>query len=76
MAELGNDFLIGGQGADTIVGGQGNDAYDVDKLGDVIVENAGEGSESCSSPSIATPWRPNVETGVITSSIWPHPYRQ
>ena len=51
-----------------MVGGQGNDAYDVDNLGDVIIENAGEGSDvvfvSVNNYTLAA----NVETGVITSS--------
>ena len=51
-----------------MVGGQGNDAYDVDNLGDVIIENAGEGSDvvfvSVNNYTLAA----NVETGVISSS--------
>ena len=40
---LGNDTLIGGIGADTMNGGGGNDIYEVDNLGDVVTEQAGEG---------------------------------
>ena len=39
----GDDTLDGGLGADSLVGGLGNDTYVVDNLGDVVVENAGEG---------------------------------
>ena len=39
----GNDVLIGGLGADTLIGGAGNDGYQVDDIGDVVVENPDEG---------------------------------
>lgn len=39
----GNDLLDGGSGADTMTGGIGNDIYIVDNLGDIVVENPGEG---------------------------------
>jgi Ca2+-binding RTX toxin-like protein len=41
----GNDMLNGGAGADTLVGGTGNDLYTVDDAGDVVVENANEGTD-------------------------------
>ncbi len=34
----GNDVLLGGAGADTLIGGSGSDIYEVDNLGDVVVE--------------------------------------
>ncbi|PKN86346.1 MAG: Ig family protein, partial [Deltaproteobacteria bacterium HGW-Deltaproteobacteria-1] len=40
----GNDTLDGGAGADTMNGGAGNDTYVVDNTGDVITENANEGT--------------------------------
>jgi Ca2+-binding RTX toxin-like protein len=40
------DTLDGGLGADTMAGGLGDDIYMVDNAGDVIVENAGEGTET------------------------------
>jgi Ca2+-binding RTX toxin-like protein len=43
---VGNDTLNGGIGNDSLVGGLGNDLYMVDSLGDVIVENPGEGVDS------------------------------
>ena len=42
--KAGNDALDGGSGADTMRGGAGNDIYYVDNVGDVVEENAGEGT--------------------------------
>src|SRR5262249_27206551 len=42
---LGNDTLNGGTGNDTMRGGAGNDTYVVDNVGDVVIENAGEGTD-------------------------------
>lgn len=42
----GNDYLDGGAGADSLIGGIGNDTYIVDNIGDVVVENAGEGVDT------------------------------
>jgi len=41
----GNDILNGGLGEDTMMGGADNDTYVVDNLNDVIIENAGEGTD-------------------------------
>jgi hypothetical protein len=42
----GNDFLDGGTGADHLYGGIGNDTYYADQAGDLVFENAGEGTDT------------------------------
>ena len=41
----GGNVLTGGTGADTMAGGAGNDTYIVDDAGDVVIENAGGGTD-------------------------------
>ena len=41
----GNDRLNGGGGTDTLIGGLGNDTYDLDRATDIVIENAGEGTD-------------------------------
>ena len=42
----GNDTLDGGTGNDTMIGGTGNDTYVVTAAGDVVTENANEGTDT------------------------------
>jgi Ca2+-binding RTX toxin-like protein len=42
----GNNILDGGVGNDTLTGGLGNDTYVIDAVGDVVTENANEGTDS------------------------------
>jgi Ca2+-binding RTX toxin-like protein len=41
----GNDVLFGGMGADTMTGGIGNDYYEVDDIGDNVIELLSQGSD-------------------------------
>ncbi|WPC06763.1 peroxidase family protein [Pseudomonas benzenivorans] len=43
---VGNDVIVGGAGADTMIGGAGNDIYAVTDVGDVVVELAGQGTDT------------------------------
>jgi len=44
--EEGNDSLNGGAGGDSMEGGTGNDLFYVDNVSDVVLENAGEGTDA------------------------------
>jgi len=63
----GNDTLIGGVGSDTMTGGTGNDSYYVDNLGDVVNENAGEGTDAISS-SVTYVLGDNIENMTLTGT--------
>jgi serralysin len=67
----GNDTLNGGAGDDTMAGGVGNDIYIVDTVGDVVIENAGEGTDEIRTNravySLAA--LPNVENLTGTSAF-------
>ncbi|MBR0556578.1 calcium-binding protein [Ciceribacter sp. L1K23] len=62
-----NDILNGGGGADTLFGGTGNDTYFVDNAGDVVTENAGEGTDTVRA-SISYVLTANVENLVLTGT--------
>ncbi|MEO7689450.1 MAG: calcium-binding protein [Sphingomonas sp.] len=47
--DAGNDRIDGGGGADTLIGGLGDDLYVITDASTVIVENAGEGSDTIKS---------------------------
>src|SRR5262245_44139962 len=42
----GSNILDGGAGADVMAGGAGNDVYYVDNAGDLVIENANEGTDA------------------------------
>ncbi|MBI5898513.1 MAG: RTX toxin, partial [Rhodocyclales bacterium] len=63
----GNDTLNGGTGADTLIGGLGNDTYTIDNIGDVVVENADEGTDLVNSAVTCT-LVANVENLTLTGT--------
>jgi Ca2+-binding RTX toxin-like protein len=63
----GNDLINGGIGNDTMRGGTGNDTYVVDAVGDVVIENAGEGIDTVQS-SVTLTLAAEVENLTLTGS--------
>ena len=61
----GDDDLPGTGGADTLAGGLGNDTYTVNDAGDVVIENAGEGTDTVLS-SVSYTLPDNVENLTLT----------
>ena len=61
----GNDILNGGAGADAMQGGAGNDTYLVDNVGDVVTENASEGTDLVQS-SVSFTLGANVDNLTLT----------
>ena len=64
----GNDTLDGGAGADTLVGGLGDDTYHVDLSSDVVIEVAGEGTDTVYSSAASYTLSANVENLVLTAA--------
>ncbi|MGF7175834.1 Ca2+-binding RTX toxin-like protein [Azospirillum doebereinerae] len=65
FGNAGQDWLDGGMGADSLLGGLGNDTYIIDDIGDVVVELAGQGSDTVRS-AIDYTLGTNVEALVLT----------
>lgn len=61
----GDDELIGGTGGDQMTGGTGDDTYEVDDIGDLVIENAGEGTDLVRT-SLSYTLPDNVENLLIT----------
>jgi Ca2+-binding RTX toxin-like protein len=62
-----NNLLDGAAGADQMVGGDGNDTYVVDNLGDFIIENTNEGTDTVRS-SVTHTLGFNFENLVLTGT--------
>jgi parallel beta-helix repeat protein len=67
VATAGDDTLTGSAGVDTMAGGAGNDTYIVNKEGDVVNENPGEGTDHVRSSAKYT-LGANVENLTLTGS--------
>src|SRR5262245_13572384 len=65
---LGDDTLDGAAGADGMSGGGGNDTYLVDNIGDVVLEYAGEGTDTVRTTLNAYTLSANVENLTFTGA--------
>jgi Ca2+-binding RTX toxin-like protein len=65
----GNDTLDGGSGNDTLVGGTGDDVYVVDVAGDMVTENAAEGTDEIRTAAASWTVAANVEKLTYTGSV-------
>jgi len=63
----GNDTLDGGLGADTMTGGAGNDLYYVENIGDSVVEQSSQGTDTANA-AISYALAANVENLTLTGS--------
>jgi Ca2+-binding RTX toxin-like protein len=63
----GNDRLDGGAGSDTMKGGTGNDTYVVNATGDIVTENANEGTDAVEA-SISYTLGNNLENLTLTGT--------
>lgn len=62
-----SDYLDGGAGADTLIGKGADDTYTVDNVGDVVIENANEGTDRINA-SVSYTLSANVENLRLTAS--------
>ena len=67
--EAGNDTINGRTGDDHMTGGTGDDSYYADSLSDIIIENAGEGTDTVRVSINGYTLANNVEIGIIQSGV-------
>ena len=67
IGNSGANFITGGAGADTMQGGAGDDQYNVDNVGDTVVENASEGTDRVFS-TVTFTLGANVENLTLTGA--------
>jgi Ca2+-binding RTX toxin-like protein len=65
---IGNDTLNGGAGADTMAGGLGNDTYVVDSALDIVMELAGQGTDTVQTALASHTLAANVDNLVYTGT--------
>ena len=63
----GDDTIDGGAGSDKMYGGAGNDTYKVDATGDLVTENANEGTDTVNA-GVTYTLGANVENLVLTGA--------
>jgi Ca2+-binding RTX toxin-like protein len=64
----GNNLIDGAAGADTMTGGDGNDTYVLDNTGDVVIEQAGQGTDLVMASVTVAALAANVENLTLTGS--------
>lgn len=64
----GADTLIGGTGDDSLAGGEGDDTYIIDDAGDIVVEAAGEGTDTVETGLSSLTLAANVENLTYTGT--------
>ena len=68
VGAAGDDHLRGGTGADLMWGGVGNDLYEVDNIGDLVIEQLNEGNDTVES-SVTYTLTDHVENLILTGAI-------